>query len=514
MDGYGLAPDGPANAISLAHTPNLDELYATCPWTTLEASGLAVGLPVGQMGNSEVGHLNMGAGRVVYQELTRIDASIADGSIEANPVLLDAIDGAVAEGRAVHFMGLVSDGGVHSHQEHLYALVRLAASRGATNVFVHAFLDGRDVPPSSGLAFVESLEAELARIGVGAVATVMGRYYAMDRDNRWERVEKAWRAIALGEGVACTSATSAIAESYAAGVTDEFVVPAVVSSAGASAAATSLDAAIPGGPVGPLADGDALVFFNFRPDRAREITRAFVDPEFTDFERPVRPGLRFVCLTEYDPTIPAPVAYSKDLPSGVLADVLANAGLRQLHIAETEKYAHVTFFFNGGAEEPKVGEERVLVPSPKVPTYDLQPEMSAPEVTARLVEAIETERADVYIVNFANCDMVGHTGVLAAAIAAVEAVDAGVGAVVSAIRATGGSVLITADHGNAEQMVDPEVGGAFTAHTLSPVPLICVSDGVRALTPGGKLADVAPTLCDVMGLTGPAEWTGRSLVER
>jgi 2,3-bisphosphoglycerate-independent phosphoglycerate mutase len=498
LDGFGLAEPGPGNAVALADTPNLDRLFASCPWTTLDASGLAVGLPAGQMGNSEVGHLNIGAGRVVYQELTRISRAIEDGSLASNAVLCEAIDGAVSDGRAVHFMGLVSDGGVHSHQEHLFALVRMAASRGAREVYVHAFLDGRDVPPTSGCGYVEELEAVLAEVGVGRVATVMGRYYAMDRDNRWERVGRAWRAMVLGEGRPHASATAAIAESYAAGVTDEFVEPAVIT--------------YEGRPAATVRAGDALVFFNFRPDRAREITRAFVDPAFASFERPAFPEVRFVCLTEYDPTIPAPVAFEKDLPCCVLADVIAEAGLKQLHIAETEKYAHVTFFLNGGAEPPKEGEERVLVPSPKVPTYDLQPEMSAPEVTARLVEAIEQERADFYVINYANCDMVGHTGVLSAAIAAVEAVDAGVGAVVAAVRSRGGSVLLTADHGNAEQMVDPANGGAFTAHTTDGVPFLCAADGVVDIRDRGMLADVAPSVCDLLGLAVPAEWTGRSLL--
>ncbi|MBN1193159.1 MAG: 2,3-bisphosphoglycerate-independent phosphoglycerate mutase [Coriobacteriia bacterium] len=499
MDGFGMGAPGPANAISQAHTPNLDALFSACPWTTLRASGLAVGLPEGQMGNSEVGHLNMGAGRVVYQELTRIDSAIADGSIADNQVIVSAIDGAVAAGCAVHFMGLLSDGGVHSHNQHLYALVRLAATRGASRILVHAFLDGRDVPPSSGLEYVRELESVLAQVGVGSIASVAGRYYAMDRDNRWERVERAWRAIALGEGDLADSAQAAVEASYGCGVTDEFVVPAVV--------------CVEGSPVGKLSDGDAVVFFNFRPDRAREITRALVDPEFRAFERPVMPAVRFVCLTEYDPTIPAPVAFPKDLPSNVLADVIEAAGLRQLHIAETEKYAHVTFFFNGGVEVPKKGEERVLVPSPKVATYDLQPEMSAPEVTRRLVEAIAADRADFYVVNYANCDMVGHTGVLEAAIKAVEAVDIGVGAVVDAIRARGGSAIVTADHGNAEQMQDPGDGGAFTAHTLNPVPMICVSDRVTGLASSGVLSDVAPSVCELLGVPVPQEWTASSLLQ-
>jgi 2,3-bisphosphoglycerate-independent phosphoglycerate mutase len=494
MDGFGESTIAEGNAIEAAETPNLDRLFATCPHTTLDASGLAVGLPEGQMGNSEVGHLNIGAGRVVYQELTRINLAAKDGSLAGNPVLAEAIDAAVADGRAVHFMGLLSDGGVHSHREHLYALLRMAKDRGAQRVFVHAFLDGRDVPPQSGLRFVEDAEAFLGELGVGQIATVMGRYYAMDRDNRWDRVEKAWQAMTLGEGIPAEKASAAVAASYEAGVTDEFVVPAVCSA----------DAR--------LADGDALIFFNFRPDRAREITRAFVEPVFEAFERPVMPALRFVCLTEYDPTIPAPVAFPKELPAHVLADVLAENHLRQLHIAETEKYAHVTFFLNGGAETPKQGEQRILVPSPKVATYDLKPEMSAPEVTSQLVSAIENDAADVYIVNFANCDMVGHTGVFAAAVKAVEAVDAGVGAVVDAVRAKGGVALVTADHGNAETMVDSDGQTPFTAHTLDKVPLVVVADGVTAVAEGGGLSDVAPTLLALVGIPQPAEWTGRSLL--
>jgi 2,3-bisphosphoglycerate-independent phosphoglycerate mutase len=493
MDGFGFGEPGPGNAVAAASTPNIDRLVGEWPITSLKASGLSVGLPEGQMGNSEVGHLNIGAGRVVFQELTRIDLACNDGSLAENEVLAEAIDAAVTTGRAVHFMGLVSNGGVHSHQSHLYALVEVAARRGAENVHVHCFLDGRDTPPKSGLGFVQKLESELDRIGVGSVATVMGRYYAMDRDNRWDRVEKAWRAIVLGDGVPADSASDAISASYDAGVNDEFVLPAVVAPA-------------------RVQDGDTVIFFNFRPDRAREITRAFTDPTFEGFDRPVRPDVHFVCLTEYDPTIPAPVAFPKSLPERVLADVLAENDLRQLHIAETEKYAHVTFFFNGGAEEPKKGEKRVLVPSPKVATYDLQPEMSAPEVTDALVAAIEADEADVYIVNYANCDMVGHTGIFDAAVAAVEAVDASVGAVVDAIRSKGGFAMVTADHGNAEAMVDPDGETPFTAHTNSDVPLIVVADGVRELDDGGILADVAPTLLELLGIDVPEEWTGRSLL--
>jgi 2,3-bisphosphoglycerate-independent phosphoglycerate mutase len=493
MDGFGEAKAAPGNAIEAANTPKLDALFAQWPHTDLDASGLAVGLPEGQMGNSEVGHLNIGAGRVVYQELTRINLASSDGSLAQNPVLAEAIDGAVADGKAVHFMGLLSDGGVHSSQEHLYALVEMAKARGASKVWIHAFLDGRDVPPKSGLSFVVAAQKRFAEIGVGRIATVMGRYYAMDRDNRWDRVEKAWQAMVLGRGALAGSAAEAVRESYAAGVTDEFVLPTVCE-------------------VARLQDGDAMIFFNFRPDRAREITRALVDPTFEAFERPLTPDLRFVCLTEYDPTIPAPVAFAKEFPTHVLADALADAGLTQLHIAETEKYAHVTFFFNGGVETPKVGETRVLVPSPKVATYDRQPEMSAPKVAAQLVAAIERGDADVYIVNFANCDMVGHTGVFAAAVKAVEAVDAAVGSVVEAVRARGGVALITADHGNAESMVDSDGTTPFTAHTLDPVPLLVVADGVRGLSPGGKLADVAPTLLDLLGVERPDVWTGRSLL--
>jgi len=498
MDGYGLAEPGPANAITSARTPELDALFETYPHTRLCASGEAVGLPAGQMGNSEVGHLNIGAGRVVYQELTRIHKAIEDGSFFANEVLDGAVDAAVANGKAVHFMGLLSDGGVHSHRDHLYALLRLAKRRGATRVFVHCFLDGRDVPPDSGLRFIEELETFLAEEQAGHIASVTGRYYAMDRDNRWERVERAWRALVLGEGVNAPGAVQAVAHSYAEGVTDEFVVPAVVVDDGV--------------PVGPVQDGDAVVFFNFRPDRAREITRALVDPGFAGFERPVAPQTHFVCLTEYDPSIPAPVAFPKDLPCCVLADVLSEAGLRQLHIAETEKYAHVTFFLNGGAEKPKEGEERILIPSPRVATYDLKPEMSAIEVTDELVGAIGAGRADVYIVNYANCDMVGHTGIFDAAVTAVEAVDGCIGRVVRAVRERGGVALVTADHGNAEQMTESDGVSPFTAHTPADVPLIVVDEQVAALAEGGILADVAPTVVALLGIESPPEWTGRSLL--
>ena len=497
MDGYGLAPASADNAISLADTPNLDALFAKRPWAPVECSGPAVGLPEGQTGNSEVGHLNIGAGRVVYQELTRINAAIADGSFATNSVLLEAIDGAVGAGRAVHLMGLVSDGGVHGHIAHLLALLDLAKARGAQSVYVHAILDGRDVAPESGAGFVAQVEKKVKELGVGAVGTVCGRYWALDRDNRWDRVERAWRLLVLGQGREASSAVAAVRQSYSDGVTDEFVAPAI---------AEGVDAR--------MREGDAVIFFNFRPDRARELTRALVDPAFTGFERPEVPALRFVCLTEYDPTIPAPIAFPKYLPCCTLADVLAGSGLRQMHIAETEKYAHVTFFLNGGAEPPKPGEERVLIPSPKVATYDLQPEMSAPGVADRLVAEIRNGSADVYMVNFANCDMVGHSGVMSAAITAVETVDACVGRVVAAIEDKGGVALVTADHGNADKMLEDDGVSPFTAHTPALVPLICVADGVRALRDGGKLADVAPTLLDLIGLPAPAEWTGTSLLQR
>jgi len=497
MDGYGLAPAGPGNAISLASTPNLDALFAGEPWAPLACSGLAVGLPVGQMGNSEVGHLNIGAGRVVYQELTRINLAISDGSFFDNEVLAAAIDAAVADGRAVHLMGLVSDGGVHSHITHLYALLEMAKRRGATTVFVHCFLDGRDVLPSSGEEFVAQVEARCAELGLGSVATAMGRYWVMDRDRRWERVERAWKALVEGEAREVPSGSAGVARSYTEGVTDEFVEPLKVA-----------------GVDGRMRDGDAVIFFNFRPDRAREITRALVDPAFDGFARSATPALRFVCLTEYDPTIPAPVAFAKDLPRCTLADVISDAGLRQLHIAETEKYAHVTFFLNGGSEPPKRGEERLLIPSPKVPTYDLQPEMSEPGVTEALVAAIGEGRADVYIVNFANCDMVGHTGFIEATIRAVEAVDDGVGRVVAAMRAAGGQAIVTADHGNADRMLADDGVSPYTAHTTAEVPMIVVGEDVRGVRTGGRLCDVAPSLLDLMDIEQPAEWTGTTLLER
>ncbi len=501
MDGFGLAEPGPGNAIAQAATPVLDEVFSTCPTTRLEASGEAVGLPAGQMGNSEVGHLNIGAGRVVYQELTRINRACADGSLAANPVLQRAFSAAARPGAALHLMGLLSDGGVHSTNAHLYALMRAAKEAGVAHVVVHCFMDGRDVPPKSGAGYMAELAEEAAGLSDAAcaveVGSVSGRYWAMDRDNRWERVERAWHAVVEAQPLRREGLVAVMEASYAEGVTDEFVEPVALSPRG-------------------VRDGDAVVVFNFRPDRARDRTRAFVDPAFSGFERPRVPQVEFACLTEYDPEIPAPVAFPKEFPENVLADVLSAAGLRQYHIAETEKYAHVTFFLNGGREEPKEGERRALVPSPKVATYDLQPEMSCPEVARTLAAAIDAGEADVYIVNFANCDMVGHTGSIPATVAAVEAVDAGVGEVLAAIRRRGGVALLTADHGNADKMLAGD-GTPHTAHTTAPVPLAlidCTGRGRALDGTQGALCDLAPTLLEAIGLPVPVEMTGRSLLAR
>ena len=502
LDGYGLNERHDGNAVYEAKTPVMDRLMKEYPFVKGNASGLSVGLPDGQMGNSEVGHLNMGAGRIVYQGLTGITKSIEDGDFFENPEFLAAVENCKNHDSALHLYGLVSDGGVHSHITHIYGLLELAKRNGLTKVFVHCFLDGRDTPPSSGKEFVAELEEKMKELGVGRVASVMGRYYAMDRDNRWDRVKLAYDALTKGEGNRGESATDLIQESYDNGKTDEFVLPAVVTENGA--------------PVGLIREHDSVIFFNFRPDRAREITRAFCDDSFSGFEREKRMELTYVCFTDYDETIPNKlVAFKKETISNTFGEFLAAHGKKQARIAETEKYAHVTFFFNGGVEEPNPGEDRILVKSPKVPTYDMQPEMSAPQVCEKLVEAIHSGKYDVIIVNFANPDMVGHTGVEAAAVKAIEAVDACVGKTVEAILEENGVLFICADHGNAEQLIDYATGEPFTAHTTNPVPFILVNAGEGyGLREGGCLADIAPTLIELMGMEQPKEMTGRSLLVR
>ena len=503
LDGYGLNDNTMGNAVAEADTPVMDNLMKTYPFVKGYASGLAVGLPDGQMGNSEVGHLNMGAGRIVYQELTRITKEIEDGDFFNNEAFLDAVDNCKKNNSALHLYGLVSNGGVHSHITHLYGLLELAKKQGLDKVYVHCFLDGRDTAPSSGKGFVEELEKKMAEIGVGKIATVIGRYYAMDRDNRWDRVERAYKALAFGEGINADSAVQGIEQSYEKGETDEFVQPTVVMEDGK--------------PVATIKENDSVIFFNFRPDRAREITRAFCADDFDGFARANgRFPLKYVCFTEYDATIPnKEIAFKKVEINNTFGEYLSKNGKTQLRTAETEKYAHVTFFFNGGKEEPYEGEDRLLVNSPKVATYDLQPEMSAFKVAAGLVNAIESDKYDVIIVNFANPDMVGHTGVEAAAIAAVEAVDKCVGEAVEAVKKVDGTLFICADHGNAEQLVDYETGAPFTAHTTNPVPFILVNyDENYTLREGGCFADIAPTLLEIMGMEQPQEMTGKSLLVR
>ena len=500
LDGYGLNEKQEANAVYEAKTPVMDRLMAECPFVKGYASGLSVGLPDGQMGNSEVGHLNMGAGRIVYQELTRITKEIEDGDFFKNEALLAAMKNAKENNSAIHFMGLLSDGGVHSHNTHLYGLLEMAKREGLEKVYVHCFLDGRDTPPASGKSYIEELEAKMKEIGVGEIGVISGRYYAMDRDNRWDRVELAYKALTKGEGVKGTDAAAAVQASYDDGKTDEFVLPTVMEKDGR--------------PVAVVSDKDSVVFFNFRPDRAREITRAFCDDAFQGFEREKRLDTTFVCFTDYDDTIGNKlVAFHKVQLHNTFGEWLAANNMTQARIAETEKYAHVTFFFNGGVEEPNKGEDRILVKSPKVATYDLQPEMSAPAVCDKLVEAIKSDKYDVIIVNFANPDMVGHTGVENAAIKAVEAVDECVGRAVDAIKEVNGQMFICADHGNAEQLVDYETGAPFTAHTTNPVPFILVNaDPSYGLREGGCLADIAPTLIELMGMEQPEEMTGKSLL--
>ena len=496
LDGFGCREETKGNAIAAARTPHLDHLMACCPHTRIGASGMDVGLPDGQMGNSEVGHTNIGAGRIVYQELTRITKSFDEGEALGNPALTAAMENARRPGQALHLMGLLSDGGVHSHIRHLYGLMEMARRFAVERVYLHCFMDGRDVPPTSGTEFIAALQQKIEELGLGQIATVSGRYYAMDRDNRWERVKLAYDAIVNGEGNKDPDPVAVMQKSYDAGVTDEFIVPTVVTE-GAGIKA-----------------GDSVIFFNFRPDRARELTRALVDPDFAGFER--EKGffpLTYICMTQYDATMPnVEVAYRPESLANTLGEYLSRLGKTQLRIAETEKYAHVTFFFNGGVEAPYEGEDRVLIPSPKVATYDLQPEMSAYAVTDEAVRRIESGRYDVIILNYANCDMVGHTGVFEAAVKAVEAVDTCLGRLLAALEKAGGRAFLTADHGNADQMAD-ENGAPFTAHTTNPVPFVAIGFGDIKLRSGGRLADIAPTMLQAMGLPQPEEMTGRSLLE-
>jgi len=506
LDGYGLNDKVEGNAVKQANTPVMDRLMKEYPFVKGNASGMAVGLPEGQMGNSEVGHLNMGAGRIVYQELTRITKEIQDGTFFENEALLKAINNCKEKNSALHMYGLLSDGGVHSHNTHLYGLLELAKRNGLDKVYVHAFLDGRDTPPTGGLEYAKELEAKMAEIGVGKIATVSGRYYAMDRDNNYDRIKLAYDALTKGEGLKASSATEAIQSSYDKEVTDEFVVPTVIEENGA--------------PVATIKDGDSIIFYNFRPDRAREITHCFCDNEFDKFERGKRLDVTYVCFSDYDPTIPnKDVAFHKISVTNTFGEWLAAKGMKQARIAETEKYAHVTFFFNGGVEAPNEGETRILVDSPKyVPTYDKKPRMSAYTVCDELSKAITAKNEDgtpvydVIICNFANPDMVGHTGVLKAAIEAVEVIDKCVGEVVEFIKEVDGVLFICADHGNCEQLIDYETGEPFTAHTTNQVPFILVNYGDVKLREGGCLADIVPTLIECMGETQPAEMTGKSLI--
>ncbi len=502
LDGYGLSDKTEGNAVALAKTPVMDALEKEYPFVKGYASGLAVGLPEGQMGNSEVGHLNMGAGRIVYQELTRITKEIQDGDFFKNEELLAAVENCKAHDSALHLYGLLSDGGVHSHNTHLYALLQMAKDHGLKKVYVHCFLDGRDTPPASGKDYIEQLLDKMKEIGVGEVASVMGRYYVMDRDNRWDRVEKAYRAMTAGEGETAACPLCAVSASYDKEVTDEFVVPTVIVKDGK--------------PVATVQDNDSIIFYNFRPDRAREITRAFCADEFDGFPREKRINVKYVCFTEYDVTIPnKSVAFKKVEVTNTFGEYLAAHHMTQARIAETEKYAHVTFFFNGGVEAPNEGEDRILVKSPKVATYDLKPEMSAYEVCDKLVDAITGGKYDVIIVNFANPDMVGHTGIIPAAVKAVEAVDECVGRAVEAIKKVDGQMFICADHGNCEQLIDEKTGEPFTAHTTNPVPFLLVNyDPEYTLRDGGCLADIVPTMIEMMGMEQPKEMTGKSLLVR
>ncbi len=497
LDGFGENENEKGNAVKIANTPNIDKLMKMCPTTDIYASGLNVGLPDGQMGNSEVGHTNIGAGRIVYQELTRITKSIEDGDFFSVQEFNDAVENCKKNNSDLHIMGLLSDGGVHSHIRHLYALLEMAKRKGIDNVYVHCFLDGRDTPPASAEGYITKLEEKLKEKEIGKIASISGRFYAMDRDKRWERVKKAYDALVNGEGVKATTAISAIESSYQQEVFDEFVEPTLICNGEE--------------PIATIKNNDSVIFFNFRPDRAREITRALVDPEFDGFETK-KLNLYFVCMTQYDEKIPnVNVAFKPTTLKNTFGEYISNKGYTQLRIAETEKYAHVTFFFNGGEEKQYPGEDRILVQSPKVETYDMKPEMSAYEVTEKVVDAINSEKYDCIILNYANPDMVGHTGNLDAAVKAIETIDECLGKVVEAVEAKGGVLLITADHGNAEQMIDYKTGEPHTAHTTNPVPLILVGmDNVKLKQ--GKLADLAPTMLDIMGLEKPEEMTGESII--
>jgi len=505
LDGWGFRAETKGNAVALARKPNYDRLIAEFPNTLIHTSGPFVGLPEGQMGNSEVGHLNMGAGRIIHMDITRVEALIASGELSRQPLLLDAMQR--GRERQLHLIGLVSDGGVHSHIEHLFALLRMARENKVDRVFVHCFMDGRDTPPNSGVDFLRQLEQKMREYGVGQIASVIGRYYAMDRDNRWERIEKAYRAMVHGDAEAKFSdPIAAVRASYEKGVTDEFIVPAVVTTEAAPGK--------PAAPRGLIRDDDAIIFFNFRADRARQITRALVEPGFDKFQDSARPkNLKFVAMTQYEKTWPwLHYIIGPEKLEHILANVFAEMQYKNLRVAETEKYAHVTYFFNGGVEKPFGGEERVLVPSPKVPTYDLQPEMSAAGIADAVVQAVEKGDFDAIIMNFANADMVGHSGKLEAAIKACETVDACLGRIFQALRPRGGAWIITADHGNAETMIDPVTGGPHTYHTTNPVPFILITeDGRLQLSPNGSLRDIAPTLLGVLGLPSPVEMTGRDL---
>ena len=499
LDGFGDNKNTDGNAIKLAKTPNIDKLMKKYPNTDIFTSGLHVGLPEGQMGNSEVGHTNIGAGRIVYQELTRITKSIEDGDFFSNPEFIAAIENCKKHNSKLHILGLLSNGGVHSHNRHLYGLLEMAKRRDFEDVYVHCFLDGRDTPPASAETYVAELQEKMKEKGVGKIASLSGRFYAMDRDKRWQRVQKCYDALVNGEGEKAGDPIKAIEDSYQKEVFDEFVVPTVICNGNE--------------PVAKIEENDSVIFFNFRPDRAREITRAIVDPEFDGFETK-KMNLYYVCFTSYDETMPnVHIAFKKEPLKNTFGEVVSEAGLTQLRIAETEKYAHVTFFFNGGEEKQYPGEDRILVPSPKVETYDMKPEMSAYEVTDKVCKALENDKYDVVILNFANTDMVGHTGSLQAAIKAVEAVDECVGKIVKIIEEKKGNLLITADHGNAEQMIDYKTGEPHTAHTTNPVPIILITDNKEyKLKENGKLADLAPTMLDLMGINKPEEMTGESLL--